>query len=118
MPTVLRLSNEKGNPSILGWGKHKDKDVKWVLENDPAYLRFLYFNIRNARMKEDVCKVLGLNAGIAFHKRKEYYGANYKSFRDVLQEKKETSQSSPSSSKKKARLPELSRESSDVSQQG
>lgn len=82
MPTVLRLKNEKGNPSIIGWGKHKDKDVRWILNNDPAYLRFLYFNVKNAHLKKDICSELGLDAGIAFHKRKETYGANYKTFVD------------------------------------
>ena len=77
MPTVLRLRNEKGNPSVIGWGKHANKDVAWILENDPAYLRFLYFNIRSAHLKADLCEALGLDAGIAFKKRKEHYNVQY-----------------------------------------
>ena len=73
MPTVLRLRNEKGNSSIIGWGKYKNRSVEWILENDPDYLRFLYFNLRNAHLKKDVCDALGLDAGISFHKRKEHY---------------------------------------------
>lgn len=68
--TILRLNNENGNSSQIGWGKHRTKDVKWILENDPEYLRWIYYNLKAVQMKKDLCDALGLDAGIAFHKRK------------------------------------------------
>lgn len=68
--TVMRLNNENGNSSQIGWGKYSGKDVKWVLENDPAYLRWVYYNLRSVQMKKDLCDALGLDASIPFKKRK------------------------------------------------
>lgn len=69
--TILRLNNGNGNSSQIGWGKYRGKDVKWVLENDPDYLRWVYYNLQSAHMKKDLCEALGLDCSIPFHKRKQ-----------------------------------------------
>lgn len=73
MPTVLRLKNAQGNSSVIGWGKYYNKNVQWILDNDPEYLRWVYFNLKEVRMKGDLCEALKLNPSIAFEKRKQYY---------------------------------------------
>ena len=73
MATVLRLYNINGNSSQIGWGKYAGKDVKWILEHDPAYLRWVYFNLKAAHMKGDICEALGLDPTIQFERRKQYY---------------------------------------------
>jgi hypothetical protein len=67
MGTIMRLR------SVVGWGKYYGKSVNWILENDPEYLKWCYFNLKAARLQKDVCDKLGLDSGIAFNKRKEYY---------------------------------------------
>ncbi len=68
--TILRLNNNNGNSSQIGWGKYHGKDVKWVLENDPNYLKWVYYNLKAVHMKKDICDALGLDSGVSFHKRK------------------------------------------------
>lgn len=68
--TILRLKNDNGNPSQIGWGKYGGKDVKWVLENDPDYLKWVYYNLKAVHMKKDICEALGLDSGVQFHLRK------------------------------------------------
>lgn len=70
MATVLRLKNEAGNSSQIGWGKYAGKNVQWVLDNDPEYLRWVYYNLKSAHMKKDICEALGLDCSIPFNKRK------------------------------------------------
>lgn len=69
--TVLRLCNDNGNSSQMGWGKYSGKDVKWVFENDPDYLRWVYFNLKSVHMKKDICDALGLDSSTPFNKRKK-----------------------------------------------
>jgi hypothetical protein len=65
MATVMRLR------STVGWGKYHGKSVQWILDNDPEYLKWCYFNLKEANLKKEVCDKLGLDSGIAFHKRKK-----------------------------------------------
>lgn len=74
MATILRLKNVKGNSSVIGWGKYANRNVEWVLQNDPDYLRWVYFNLKAARMKGDLCAALQLDPCIAFKNRKKHYG--------------------------------------------
>lgn len=75
MPTVLQLNEHikdgKDHSSQIGWGKYRTKTVKWVFENDPEYLIWCYYNLRNAHLKKDICDKLGLDSGIEFTQRKK-----------------------------------------------
>lgn len=65
--TVMRLR------SVINWGKYYGKSVQWRYDNDPDYLKWCYFNLEKAHLKKEVCELLGLDSGIAFHKRKQFY---------------------------------------------
>jgi len=65
MATVMRLR------SVINWGKYYGKSVQWILDNDPDYLVWCYYNLAEANIKKEVCEKLGLDSGIAFNKRKE-----------------------------------------------
>ena len=64
MSTVMRLR------SVVGWGKYNGKSIQWILDNDPEYLKWCYYNLKEAHLKKEVCEKLGLDAGVAFNKRK------------------------------------------------
>ncbi len=68
--TILRLKNENGNSSQIGWGRYSTKNVQWILDNDPEYLRWVYYNLKAVHMKKDICEALGLDSSTPFHKRK------------------------------------------------
>jgi hypothetical protein len=60
MATVMRLKNENGNSSVVGWGKYEGRTVQWILDNDPDYLKWCYYNLKNANLKPDVLEALNL----------------------------------------------------------
>ena len=62
--TVMRLK------SVIVWGKYYGKSVQWILDNDPEYLKWCYYNLEKAHLKKEVCEKLGLDSGVPFHKRK------------------------------------------------
>ncbi len=65
--TVMRLR------SVINWGKYYGKSVQWILDNDPEYLKWCYYNLQKAHLKKEVCDKLGLDSGIPFHKRKSSF---------------------------------------------
>lgn len=55
---------------VINWGKYTGKDFEWVLTNDPEYLKWCYYNIKNP-IPEKILSALGLELGLTFKQRKE-----------------------------------------------
>lgn len=52
---VLTLSDK------ISFGKYKngDKDIQWIIKNDPAYIKWIYDNkIRNVCFSEDIINII------------------------------------------------------------